>query len=192
MIKESSELFAKHDVFTEEERKSINEYIPIKNYTKGTVLLHEGQVSKEAYYVIKGCVRAYYAVNGEELTTAFYTENESCASLYSFSNQLPSTHYLECIEDCTLSVLTYDNEKKLLKEFPGFESLCRSTVESDFGKNQEMLANFITKNPEERYSHLLETRPNLLQRIPQYYLASYLGVKPESLSRIRKRIAQKA
>jgi hypothetical protein len=64
------------------------------------------------------------------------------------------------------------------------------SMEDDFGEQQEALAKFITSSPEARYKNLLETRPDLIQRVPQYHLASYLGVKPESLSRIRKRIAQ--
>lgn len=191
MVDNSSELFPDSSGLTEEEMKIINSRIPIKDYKKGDILLKEGQVATEAYFVLKGCIRSYYLVDGEELTTAFYTENESCASLDSYANQKPAAHYLECLEDCTLTVLTYANEQALIKEYPKFESLCRSAVEADFGKNQHMLAHYITKSPEERYLHLMKTRPELLQRVPQYHLASYLGVKPESLSRIRKRVALK-
>jgi CRP-like cAMP-binding protein len=191
MVEKSSKLISKVETPSPEEMEIINKNIPVKNFDKGTVLLREGEVAKESYYVVKGCVRSYYLVDGNELTTAFYIENESCAAMSSYINQQPSTHYLECVEDCTLSVLTFENEQTLIKKYPKFESLCRNTVESDFGKTQEMFAKFITKSPEERYSDILKNRPDLLQRVPQYYLASYLGVKPESLSRIRKRMAQK-
>ncbi len=76
----------------------------------------------------------------------------------------------------------------MFQVFPHFESICRVAVEDELGKNQEKLASYIIKSPEERYLELLETRPDLLDRVPQYQLASYLGIKPESLSRIRKRI----
>ena len=112
----SSELFSDQSALTENEIEIINKCIPIKDFKKGTVLLAAGQIAREAYFIIKGCIRAYYLVGGEELTTAFYTENESCASLNSYTNQIPSTHYLECIEDCTLSVLTYQNEQQLIKK----------------------------------------------------------------------------
>ena len=173
------------------DRELLAQLIPTHSYSRGTILLHEGEVAREAYYVLEGCVRAYYLVNGEEYTTAFYTENESCAALYSYTNQVPASFFLECIEDCTLTVLSFENEQRIIRDYPRFESLCRVSMESDFGKNQEMLAFYLSKSPEERYLHLLETRPELFRRIPQYQLASYLGVKPESLSRIRKRIAGK-
>ncbi|MEQ9166519.1 MAG: Crp/Fnr family transcriptional regulator, partial [Fulvivirga sp.] len=85
-------------------------------------------------------------------------------------------------------VLNYEKEKILYKLFPRLESICRVSMEDDLGKHQEMLASHITKSPEQRYLKLLNERADLLQRVPQYHLASYLGVKPESLSRIRKRI----
>ena len=85
-----------------------------------------------------------------------------------------------------MAVLNYDKEQELFKRVPKYEALCRMSMEGDFGEQQEALAKFITSSPEQRYKTLLETRPDLLQRVPQYHLASYLGVKPESLSRIRK------
>ncbi len=175
----------------EEEKQAIDECIPIKNFERGTVLLREGQVAKDSYFNLKGCVRHYYIIDGEEKTTAFYTEGESIASLSSYVNKTPANHYLECVEDCTLAVLNYDKERELYGRVKGFESLCRASVEEDLGKQQQLLAAYITKSPEDRYLDLLENRPELLHRVPQYHLASYLGVKPESLSRIRKRIAEK-
>lgn len=176
---------------TDEESRIINDNMPIKTYPKGTVLLREGQIALDSYHVIKGCIRSYYLKDGEERTTAFYTEDQSCASLDSYTNQVPAKHYLECVEDTTVAVLNFHKEKELIQRIPKFETLCRMAMENDFGKNQERLANFMTQTPEERYLHLLDSRPELLQRVPHYQLASYLGIKPESLSRIRKRIAGK-
>ncbi|MCB0663176.1 MAG: Crp/Fnr family transcriptional regulator [Saprospiraceae bacterium] len=174
-----------------EEADALRAGIPIKHFEKGTVLLREGQISQNSYFNLKGCVRKYYLVDGEEKTTEFFTEEQSVASLQSYINKTPANHYLECVEDCVLAVLNYDKEIELYKKVEGFESLCRVSVEDEFGKQQEILAKFITSSPEERYQDLLKTRPDLLQRVPQYHLASYLGIKPESLSRIRKRIADK-
>jgi CRP-like cAMP-binding protein len=176
----------------EEEATAINEYIPVRHFAKGTVLLKEGQVARNSYFILKGCVRHYYLVDGEERTTFFYTEDQSVASMKSYINRVPADHYLACVEDSILAILNYDKEKELYKRFPKFESLCRVSMEEDFGHHQEILAGFITSSPEERYLRLLQSRPDLLNRVPQYLLASYLGVKPESLSRIRKRVSQKA
>lgn len=186
-----SDFIANEMTVTEKEADTLNECIPIFQYPKGTILLKEGQVSRESYFTIKGCVRSYYLVEGEERTTTFYTEGSSIASLTSYLSKKPATHYLSCVEDSTLAVLSFDREQELYKKHPKFEALCRHSIEEEFGKQQELLANFLTKSPEERYLHLQETRPDLLIRVPQYHLATYLGVKPESLSRIRKRLASK-
>jgi len=174
-----------------EEAQAMDELVPIRTFAKGTVLLEAGAVATASYYAIKGCVRLYYMVDGDERTTAFYTEGQSIASLHSFVNQVPANHYLACVEESTLAVWSYTGEKELFRRFPRLESFCRVSLENDFGQHQELLASFIIKTPEERYTELMATRPDLLQRVPQYLLASYLGVKPESLSRIRKRMLRK-
>lgn len=186
-----SDLISRFLSLTKEERNAFEECIPIKSFKKGTILLKEGQISRESYFVIKGCVRKYYLVEGEDKTTAFYIEDESVASLQSYKNKTPANHYFECVEDCRLAVLTYEKEQELFQRVPKYETLCRMTMEEDFGDQQEAQAKFITSSPETRYKLLIETRPDLVQRVPQYHLASYLGVKPESLSRIRKRLTKK-
>ncbi len=186
-----SALISQNIELTENECEIMDQLIPIKGFKKGTVLLREGQISKESFFVIEGLVRKYYVINGDDKTTEFYTEYESVASLQSYMNKTPATHYFECVEDCKLAVLSFDNEQELFKKVPKYETLCRMSMETDFGAQQEILAKFMISSPEERYKNLLATRPELLQRVPQYHLASYLGVKPESLSRIRKRIAKK-
>ena len=184
----TSELMSQNIALGEEEREAVDKYIPIKTFEKGTLLLKADQIANDSYFTIKGCVRLYYLVNGEDKTTHFFTEGDAIASMNSYVNRVASNHYLECVEDCTLAVLNYEKEKKLYKLFPRLESICRISVEEDYGKQQEMLSSHITNSPEQRYMKLLNERPELLQRVPQYHLASYLGVKPESLSRIRKRI----
>lgn len=176
---------------SESEAKLVDDCIPVKTFKKGTLLLREGQVANESYFCIKGCVRMYYLVDGEEKTTFFYTEEQAIAPMKSYINRIPADHYLECVEDTTLAVLSYDKEQELYKHLPGFESVCRVSMEDDFGKQQDMIASYITNSPEQRYLNLMKNRPELLNRVPQYHLASYLGVKPESLSRIRKRVSQK-
>ncbi|QQX75274.1 MULTISPECIES: Crp/Fnr family transcriptional regulator [Aequorivita] len=191
MENEIVRLISRYLELTNEEASAFAECIPIKSFKKGDILLREGQVCRDSYFVIEGCVRKYYIIDGDERTTAFYVEDESIASLQSYTNKTPANHYFECVEDCRLAVLNYEKEQELFKRVPKYEALCRMSMEDDFGEQQEALAKFITSSPEERYKNLLETRPDLIQRVPQYHLASYLGVKPESLSRIRKRIAKK-
>jgi CRP-like cAMP-binding protein len=98
--------------------------------------------------------------------------------------------YLECIEDCTLGLIPYEIEKELLSNFPRLETFARINLEQELVNYQEMLATYIISNPEQRYVNLLNRNAQLLQRVPLYQLASYIGVKPESLSRIRSRISK--
>lgn len=179
------------DALTEEEKNFIWERTPVKEFKKGTILLREGEYADKSYFSFEGCVRQYYIVDGIEKTTFFFTEGHSISSFQSVSSKTPSKHYLECVEDCKLSVSTFEAEQEMYKRFPRFKMLCLRETEKQLGKYQEMLAHYITSSPEERYLNLLETRPELLNRVPQHQIASYLGVKPESLSRIRKRISSK-
>jgi len=174
-----------------EEIKFIKDRNPVKFFKKGTILLKEGEYSDLCYYNFEGCVRQYYIIDGLEKTTFFYTEGFAISPLTTTSKDTPSKYYLECIEDCNLSVTTRASEQELYQKFPRLESMCRKETERELGRYQELLASYITSSPEERYLNLLKNRPELLNRVPQHQIASYLGVKPESLSRIRKRLSSK-
>lgn len=170
----------------EEEKQMFRELNLIKQYQKGDVLLREGRFAREYYFVMKGCLRSYYLVGGQEKTTAFFLEEESIAP-ESLVEQKPSEYYIRCEEDSTLLVATPDMEKRVFQAFPKFETLCRVLSERELSKQQTSLANFIRSTPEERYLDLQKNRPQLLQRVPQYQIASFIGVTPETLSRIRRK-----
>lgn len=176
---------------SDEEVHAIIDCTHVRTYSKGAILLREGEIANECYFPIQGCVRLYHLVDGEEKTTFFYTEKQPICSLLSYTNRTPANHYLACVEECTLVVLTYDAELALYKRYPNIESVCRVAITEEFAAYQETLSAYMWSTPEERYSYLLQHRPELLNRVPQYQLASYLGVQPESLSRIRKRMASK-
>ncbi|MFN8347148.1 MAG: Crp/Fnr family transcriptional regulator [Spirosomataceae bacterium] len=176
---------------SEEEAKAIAATMLIRTYKKGTVLLREGQISTEAYFVLEGCVRQYYLIDGEEKTNNFFTEEQWVISMNSFGQQLPSNHFMECCLDSVLVVGNREKEEDLYRRFPKLETISRKVMEKVFAEQQEIMSSYVTDTPEQRYLKLLMSRPDLFQRIPQYQLASYIGVKPESLSRIRKRILHK-
>jgi CRP-like cAMP-binding protein len=178
-------------MLTQEEITIIARDTNVKEFKKGDLLLKEGAVCKECYSVIKGCVREYMLKDGEEKTTAFFTEGDAVASFTSAVTNKPSKHYLECVEDSVLTVSNQDLEKKMIQKIPRLESIIRVEVEKNAGKEHDHLSTFITSSPEERYLYLQKNRPNLFNRIPQHQIASYLGIKPESLSRIRKRLLAK-
>ena len=176
---------------SDEEAIIVQDCIPVKTFKKGTLLLKEGQISKESYQNLSGLVRKYYIIDGNELTTNFYDEGTSIASFTSLHQQEPAKHYFECIEDSQLAVLNKAKELELIEKVPQYESLCRTSVEEMLGKQQDSLSSYLISSPEERYLNLLNNKPMLLNRVPLYYIASYIGVKPESLSRIRKRVLNK-
>ncbi|MBL7829020.1 MAG: Crp/Fnr family transcriptional regulator [Saprospiraceae bacterium] len=173
---------------TQAEIQDIIDSLNIRIYKKGDFLLKEGQVSDLCFFVLKGCVRQYYLIDGEEKTTNFFTEGDPITAYEGTFKRLPSKFYLACVEDCILTAGTQKAQEELFQKNPKFELICRIAMEDELGKSQTKLASFMTNSPEERYLHLLDTKPELLERVPQYQLASYLGIKPESLSRIRKRI----
>lgn len=176
---------------SQEEIEAIVETMTIRQYKKGTILLKEGQISMEAYFVLEGCVRQYYLVDGEEKTSNFFTEEQWVLSMQSFTQLKPSNHYLDCCMDCSLVVGNREKEEYLYKRFPKLETVSRKVMEKVFAEQQERISTYATDTPEQRYLKLLQSRPDLFQKIPQYQIASYVGVKPESLSRIRKRLFQK-
>ncbi len=184
--------FSKISPLTEEEAKGIEDGMSVKTFHKGTVLLKEGQPTVDTYFILEGCIREYIVSDGgEEKTTNLYTEDQWVISLSNFNLQNQATHNLVCVEDTTVSVGNEQSAQKMFKQFPRFETISRAVMEAFFIEQKKLLTSFLTDSPEQRYLTLLKSRPDLFQRIPQYHLASYIGVKPESLSRIRKRVLEK-
>lgn len=183
--------FSKFTTLTEVEKEAIRESAQVVDFPKGTELLKEGEISKEVYFILKGCIRQYYIIEGEEKTSNFYTEEQWVISLNSHSQKAPADHYYDCLEDCTLVVATENKYNPLYEAYPKFEAISRNILEKEFGNQQKIQASYVTDTAEQRYLRILKHRPDLLHRVPQYQLASYIGVKPETLSRIRKRLAEK-
>jgi CRP-like cAMP-binding protein len=184
------DFITKYVSLTEDEEKAITSLDIFRTVKKGTTLLKEGQKSNDGYFVLKGCIRTYYMIDGDEKTTAFYTEMEGLTP-HCAINKAPSEFYISCVEDTILIVTDPDTEADSFIKFPKFESLCRILSEDLLAKQQINFDAFKTSSPEQRYLNLLQQRPDLVQRVPQHQLASYLGIKPQSLSRLRARIVEK-
>lgn len=177
---------------TDEEIGAITKSMCVTRFKKGDVLLREGQIATDCYFVLEGCLRQYYLGNGEEKTSNFFTEGQWVVFLDSFMNQTPVDHFLVCCEDTEVVIGNEQKENDLYSRFSRLETISRKVMEKILAEQQQASAAYFTDSPEQRYLRILTTRPDLFQRIPQYQLASYIGVKPESLSRIRKRIATRA
>jgi CRP-like cAMP-binding protein len=176
---------------TEEEKKALIGFCAFEHYPKGTIILKEGQYSTDQYLVVKGCLRSYYLLDGEEKTTEFYTGVEPFVPLCSITKQ-PSEYYVSCEEDTVMMISTPELEQEGFEKFPRFETVCRLLAEEQAAKKQASFDDFKTSSPEERYLNLVNTRADLLQRVPQHQIASFLGITPQSLSRMRKRLLKRA
>lgn len=184
------DFISKYVSLTEEEKNAIASLDVFRTVKKGTILLEKGENSEEGYFVLKGCIRTYYIIEGEEKTTAFYTEMEGVTPNCVLS-KAPSEYYIATTEDSIITISNPDMEAEMFERFPKFETLCRIMSEELLAKQQINFDDFKTSSPEQRYLNMLEKRPDLIQRVPQHQLASYLGVKPQSLSRLRARIIEK-
>ena len=190
-INELLKFLSRYTELSEEEIQFVKENTPIRKVEKNHVLLQEGKISREFYFIVEGCVRLYYLSNGEEKTAYFYTENMFVSSYESFTRQIPAKHNLVTLEDTSLAVFSVDSVPEFLGFSKKFEFLARVIMEEELSTYQKIISSFITQNAEERYLATLKNDPKLLQRIPQHQIATYLGVSPETLSRIRKRITDK-
>lgn len=185
------EFLSNYVALTEEEKSAILSLDIFRSAKKGTILLREGQKSNEGYFVLKGCIRTYYIIDGEEKTTAFYTKMDSLTP-HCATSKTPSEYFVSCVENTILTVANLDMEDEMFSKFPKFETLCRMLSEELLAKHQTHFDHFKTSTPEQRYLNLLEKRPDLVQIVPQHQLASYLGIKPQSLSRLRARVLEKS
>lgn len=176
---------------SEPEIKYLLQGMLIRHYLKGDLLVKEGQRSNDTFFVLSGLLRQYKIIDGNEITTNFFTEEHWIISYELSQNSSPADFYLVCVEDSTVVVGNEQMAREVFKQFPHLEIVSRKIMETVFMEQQHFLTSFITDNAEQRYLRLLKTRPDIFQRVPQYDIATYIGVKPESLSRIRKKLIQK-
>jgi CRP-like cAMP-binding protein len=182
---------SKYIELTNEEIDIISNQNFIQSYKKRTILLAEGQIAKECYFIMQGCVSSYYLVDGEVKITEFFTESQPITPV-SYTTKKPSEYYLECLEDCIISIGTPESTTELMRKLPRLAALGANIMEDQLAHQRMKYDDFIKLSPEDRYINLQKTSPDLLNRVPQYLIASYLGIKPESLSRVRKRLYKKA
>jgi CRP-like cAMP-binding protein len=176
----------------DDEWAALEPYIFTKNIKKKTVYLREGTVSTDIGFVVKGALRQYYIVDGEEKTTFFFFDNSFVCDYDSFLTQRPTDHYIEAIEDCEILYFSREVIYRLYRLYPKYETFGKLIAESVYLCIKERLTHFLLNTPEQRYRHFMQSTEadQILQRVPQHYVASYLGITPVSLSRIRARVAR--
>lgn len=165
------------------------EQVPVKPFKKGTILLTQGDISSKCYFVLKGLIRQFSVdIDGHENTSNFYSEKQ-VASIYNPQRAHETSRYcLVCMEDSVLLVGDLNNDTQMYSNYPFLETMVRKMMEETMANTQVEYADMLASSPEKRYLELLKKRPGLAERVPQNQLASYLGIQPESLSRIKRRL----
>lgn len=151
------------------------------------ILLHEGDVSKKAYLIEKGCLRLAFNNNGKDISFQFFFEGEAISSVESFKTGEPSLFTIETIEPCIIHSISRKNFQTILDSSPVIKQQIEEQSFRRLVFYQRLFLSRIKDSPEKRYKELLKNNPNILQRIPQHYIASFLGITSVSLSRIRNR-----
>lgn len=153
-----------------------------------TTLLKEGEISKNIFFVKKGCLRHSYNKEGKDITFQFFLENQSVASFDSFFNNQPSIFSIQSIEPSVIISIRKEEFEKLIDLYPESKDLLLELLLKRFSNYTQLFLSRIKDSPQERYEDLLKNHPQIIERIPQHYIASYLGITTVSLSRIRNRI----
>jgi len=159
-----------------------------------TTLLEEGEISKKLFLIEKGCIRVWFNNNGKDLTTQFFFENQSVASIESFMKKFPSQAAVETIEPSVLWWISKSDLDKILEEIKEKPELRDRLIDMLFERTFDYMkyfVSFIKDSPAQRYLNLIEERPQIIQRVPQHYIASYLGVTTVHLSRIKSKLVHK-
>jgi CRP-like cAMP-binding protein len=191
-MKEFWKFTDRYVLFSQQEKAIIQEYLTPKFLPKNHLLVDLGDISKEIYFIIKGCLRYYYITdNGREVTGFIFQEQMMSGSHNSFFSQVPSSQILETIEYSEVLVLGYTGLIELYQKVPKMNELVRKILEHRFSFAQSVIASLIINKPEERYRQLLKQQPGLINRVPLHILATYIGITPVSLSRIRARKLKK-
>jgi CRP-like cAMP-binding protein len=160
---------------------------PTKTLAPKTMLVREGSAAAELIFIHAGCIRAWYNADGQEVTLQFFFEGEFVTSLESFLNNIPSAINIETLEACKVSIMKRDDFLNLLQADSSVKDWFYKTAIEKLFTHTNRLLSLLKNKPFDRYQQLLNEQPEIFQRIPQHYIASYLGITPVSLSRIRNR-----
>ncbi|GGB80010.1 cyclic nucleotide-binding protein [Flavobacterium suaedae] len=179
--------------FSEQELEILNSLLEYKEVPKKTIMLHEGEICNFEAFVVEGCLRKYYIDDkGAEVILQFATEDAWVSDIsFSIYENSPSRIFIETLEDCKFLIFSPESKEELFKRAPRFERAFRILLYRHLTVTQNRLFDTIVKSATEKYLEFLEHYPTLPQRVAQHYIASYLGISPEFLSKVRKKLAKK-
>jgi len=184
------ETFEQFIVLSDQERQIITEIFTPLELKKGAYFSEMDTLNKRVGFLVEGLVYYYVVKGGDESITDFTKEGEFVSEYHTFINQTKATQSIKAIEDCTFLVMDYNAIQRLYNEIKEGNKFGRMVLEHRFGIVVNQLLSLYMHNPEERYLFFIKNYPDLVQRVPQYLIAAFIGVKPQSLSRIRKRLVK--
>jgi CRP-like cAMP-binding protein len=169
------------------QKSRIAELTELATYKKGAFLLEAGQFCNRQFFILQGCVRTYYIdQKAEEHIIQFGIENWWAADLHSYINHSPADYHIQALESTSALILKVEDVEDLYIEVPAFERLFRIIIQKAYVAAQQRIVATISQTAEERFSAFLQKYPGLDQRVPQYMIASYIGVTPEFFSKMKK------
>jgi CRP-like cAMP-binding protein len=169
----------------EEFREHILPIVHVKHFKKKEIITNIGDVEDYYYFIVKGLVRKYYKKGRDEVNTQISTESQIIHSQESFYSRTPSEYVVEAVESCTLLALSYADQERTYLEYPKLERLGRMAITKLFVIKDRWQMQMVKYTPRERFINFFQKNPELVSRVPQKYLASYLNIKPETFSRFK-------
>jgi len=182
-------LFDSYVKLTDSEIEFCKPYFELNSVPKNSIVEEENRVPKHLYFITKGFMRLfYYDTNGDEITTLIVSQNRFVTSFTNFIHETKSNENLECITNCEFYKIERSKLVELIDKSENFKKLSLTIFEQSVATTQLRANDFATLTAELRYKKLVEQQPELIKNVPVQYIASYLGIKPQSLSRIRKQL----
>lgn len=183
---------SRYVAFTKDELEIFNSLMEYRKVPKKTIMLREGETCDFEAFVVKGCIRKYYIdEDGHEVIVQFGTEDAWVSDIsFSIYENCTSRVFIETLEDCEFLVFSPETKETLFLRVPRFERAFRILLLRNLAATQNRLFHTIAKSAQEKYLEFLEQYPTLPQRVPQHYIASYLGISAEFLSKVRAKLAK--
>ena len=177
--------------WTTEEKEAFVSILKIKRVKKKEFIIHEGQICNEIFFINSGCLRMFYNINGEERILDFLIENRWYTDYISFLQEVPTGVNVQALLPSEVVCFNKTDLYQLHDRYHKIERLGRIMAESQFIQLKSFYKMMTNESPEERYINLIKNKPGLVEKVSQKYIASFLQIRPETLSRIRKKIATK-
>jgi CRP/FNR family transcriptional regulator, anaerobic regulatory protein len=188
MTKNFIEFISQITTFTDEEMQLAKSLFTERSLKRGEFWVREGEFKADLVFINKGMLRAYFIKAEIEKTFDLIIENQIITSANCYSLGIPSNYYIQAVEDSYISTISKENLEVLFAQTSKWERVGRIVAEAYTVEQEDRIRSFVADTAQERYANLAQNQPELLQRTPQIYLANYLGITPQSLSRLRRNI----